>query len=218
MDASTQTIESSFEKNLNCSYIDLVKQMKEKEAEYKKNQKELRKLIDKTNDLTQRCILLRKYSGEKSNIIEQLVKKDLRIIDKKNSTSGDGHKNNKNIEIKSSIHAKNSKLNYVQIRPDHDVHYYIFIAYNMYENDTIGKAYIFNIPSERLYDIVIKYGSYAHGNAKIHGTITRDNFKGKNLEYCLRFNPNVVKKKSKSFELWNEFKKYEVEYNHNNFI
>ena len=33
-------------------------------------------------------------------------------------------------------------LNFVQIRPDHNVHYYILVAYNMYDNEDIGKAHI----------------------------------------------------------------------------
>ena len=53
------------------------------------------------------------------------------------------------------MHAKNSKLNFVQIRPDHNVDYYIFIAYNMYENENIGKGHIFKIPSNNLYELIV---------------------------------------------------------------
>jgi hypothetical protein len=132
-----------------------------------------------------------------------------------NKTSGDGHKNGLNYEIKASIHAKNSHLNFVQIRPDHSVDFYILVAYNMYENDAIGNAHIFKVPSNIIYNLIVKYGGYAHGSCSILGCITIDNIKGRNCEYALRCDPNA--KKGKSFELWNEFIKYEVEYYPDNF-
>lgn len=84
----------------------------------------------------------RQYLTPQSTNLETICKKDLGIGNALNSTSGDGHKNGINYEIKISIHANKSKINFVQIRPDHDINYYILIAYNMYENDTIGNAHI----------------------------------------------------------------------------
>ena len=158
--------------------------------------------------------MARNYLTPQSTDLEILCKKDLNIGAPRNETSGDGHKNDKNYEIKISIHANESKINFVQIRPDHNIDYYIFIAYNMYVGE-FGKAHIFKIPSNIVYDLIVRYGGYAHGTCSVLGQITIDNIKGRNCEYALRCNPNA--KKGKSFELWNEFIKYEVEYNPDNF-
>jgi len=190
----------------------LVKQMKLKEM---KDKKYILEKIKNEKTLTEKCILAREYLNPQSTDLEIICKEELDIGNALNSTSGDGHKNGINYEIKASIHANKSKINFVQIRPDHDIHYYIFIAYNMYENDTIGNAHIFKIPSDIVYDLIISFGGYAHGTCSKLGKIKPDNIKGRNCEYALRCDPNA--KKGKSFELWRHFMKYEVEYEPNNF-
>ena len=191
---------------------ELVKQMKFRETNDKKH---ILENIKNEKTLTGKCILARQYLTPQSTDLEIICKKDLDIGNPLNSTSGDGHKNGINYEIKASVHANKSKTNFVQIRPDHDIHFYIFIAYNMYENDTIGKAHIFKIPSHIVYDFIVRFGGYAHGTCAKLGKITSDNIKGRNCEYALRCDPNS--KKGKTFELWNQFMKYEVEYVHHNF-
>ena len=76
-------------------------------------------------------------------------------------------------------------------------------------------AHIFKIPSEKVYELIVRYGGYAHGTCSVLGNITLENIKGRNCEYALRCDPNV--KKGKSFELWREYLKYEVDYNAENF-
>lgn len=191
---------------------ELVKQMRIKDDFCKKK---ILKLIESEKTLTAKCILIRNYLSPQSTDLETICKKDLDIGNSLNETSGDGHKNGINYEIKGSVHGKKSKLNFVQIRPDHNVDYYIHIAYNMYGNDTIGNAHIFKIPSDIVYDLVVRFGGYAHGTCATLGKITSDNIKGRNCEYALRCNPNA--KKGNNFELWNEFMKYEVEYKSDNF-
>lgn len=188
---------------------EIVKQMKLRDA---KDKKKILEKIKNQKNLTGKCILSRRYLSPQSTDLETICKKDLDIDNALNSTSGDGHKNGVNYEIKTSIHAEKSKINFVQIRPDHDIHYYILIAYNMYENDTIGNAHIFKIPSHIVHDLIVRFGGYAHGTCKKLGKITSDNIKGRNCEYALRCNPNA-----KKCELWNEFMKYEVEYDPVNF-
>ena len=192
---------------------EIVKQMKLRET---KDKKHILEKIKNAKTLTEKCILSREYLTPQSTDLENICKKDLDIGNALNSTSGDGHKNGINYEIKASIHANKSKISFVQIRPDHNIDNYIFIAYNMlYENEILGKAYIFKIPSHIVYDLVVRFGGYAHGTCVVLGKITSDNIKGRNCEYALRCDPNA--KKGKSFELWNEFMKYEVEYDSNNF-
>lgn len=191
---------------------EIVQQMKSRETNDKKHI--LRKIREEIT-LTGKCILARHYLSPQSTDLETVIKKDLNIGNPLNSTSGDGHKNGTNYEIKASIHANKSNINFVQIRPDHDIQCYILIAYNMYENDTIGNAHIFKIPSYKVYELIVQFGGYAHGTCDVLGKITLDNIRGRNCEYALRCDPNA--KKGKSFELWNELKNYEVEYKPNNF-
>ena len=193
-------------------FEEMVRQFKLQDAE---NKKIILKEIRNEKSLTKKCIYTRRYLTPQSTDFENICKKDLGIKNALNSTSGDGHKNGINYELKASIHARESKINFVQIRPDHNIDIYIFIAYNMYENETLGKAHIFKIPSHIVYDLVVRFGGYAHGTCASLGRITSDNIKGRNCEYALRCDPNA--KKGKSFELWNEFMKYEVEYDPDNF-
>ena len=148
--------------------------------------------------------------------METIIKEDLHIGNALNSTSGDGHKNGINYEIKVSIYSRNSKINIVQIRPNHNINFYIIVTYNMYENQTTGNVHIFKIPSSKICELIISFGGYAHGTIKKLGKI-EDNIKDQdsNCEYALRCNPNA--KKGKSVELWNELKKYEVKYHPYNF-
>jgi hypothetical protein len=191
---------------------DIVKELKIQDQK----DKTIIELIKQEKTITGKCILARKYLNPQSNELESICKADLNIDKAVNSTSGDGNKNGINYEIKASIHGQNSKLNFVQIRPDHDIDYYIFIAYNMYENDTNdGKAHVFKIPSYIVYELIVRFGGYAHGTCVALGKITSENIKNRNCEYALRCDPNA--KKGKSFNLWNEFMKYEVEYTSDNF-
>ena len=192
--------------------LEIVNQMKLSET---KDKKYILEKINNEKTLTGKCILSRQYLTPQSTDLETICKTDLDIGNALNATSGDGHKNGINYEIKTSIHAKKSKINFVQIRPDHDINYYILIAYNMYENDTIGNAHIFKIPSHIVHELIVRFGGYAHGTCAVLGKITSDNIKGRNCEYALRCDPNF--KKNKHIELWNEFMKYEVEYDPDNF-
>ena len=172
---------------------EIVKQMKLRDA---KDKKKILEKIKNQKNLTGKCILSRRYLSPQSTDLETICKKDLDIDNALNSTSGDGHKNGVNYEIKTSIHAEKSKINFVQIRPDHDIHYYILIAYNMYENDTIGNAHIFKIPSHIVHDLIVRFGGYAHGTIEKLGEI-KDNIKKEdsNCEYALRCDPNAKKGK-----------------------
>ena len=170
---------------------EIVKLMKLRET---KDKKPILEQIRNEKTLTGKCILSREYLSPQSTDLQTICKKDLCIGDALDSTSGDGHKNGINYEIKASIHASKSKINFVQIRPDHKINYYILIAYNMYENDTMGNAHIFKIPSRIVHELIVRFGGYAHGTCTVLGKITSDNIKGRNCEYALRYDPNAKKR------------------------
>lgn len=194
---------------------ELVRIVSEMKIKDNRDKDKILEKIKKQKTLTGKCIMARAYLSPQSTEMEKICKNDLQIENALNETSGDGCKNGKNYEIKTSIYANKSKINFVQIRPDHNIDYYIFIEYNMYENETIGKGYIFKIPAEKIYELIIDYGGYAHGTSDVLGKITNNNMKGRNYEYALRCNPNA--KNSKNFKLWCELLKYEVDYHPDNF-
>lgn len=167
--------------------------------------------IKKSSSLLEKCILIRNYIKPQSIIIEQIIKNDLLIGEPIDSISGDGCKNGIRYEIKYSGHAKYSKLNFVQIRPQHNIDYYIFIAYLLYSDTSdIGEAYIFKIPAKNIYKLIVEYGNYAHGTKLVQKNITLENLQKNNYEYALRCNPFAST--GKSVALWNEFLKFRVEY------
>lgn len=179
------------------------------------NINEIVKIIQDKKNLTEKCVLSRMYLSPQSTHLERIVKNDLGIKNAINNLSGDGCKRKINYEIKISIHSKKCKLNFVQLRPDHNIDFYILIYYNMYYNNQIGKAYIFKIPTNIMYDLIIKYGGYAHGTCNKLGRINSDNLKGRNCEYSLRCSPNI--NSEKNIKIWNELLKYEVDYNSKHF-
>lgn len=195
-------------------YKNLVSLLKEKDNY---NKEKILNKIYNSKTLTEKCILIRNYLSPQSTDMEKIIKTELKINNAIDNTSGDGMKNNIKYEIKYSGHAKKSKLNFVQIRPDHNVDEYILICYNMYDKSSnLGKGYCFKIPHEKINELIIKYGGYAHGTKKCLEKITETNLKGRNCEYALRCNPNA-KNGSKDNNLWNELCKYEVTYESKNF-
>lgn len=162
------------------------------------------------NDITntlELCIILKSNKTTKSQewsmVLEQHIRTKFKIRTKNDNTSGDGCSlNNKNIEIKVSLGGKNKGFNFVQIRPDHNIDYYIILCYDLYDQCDLGKIYWMLCPSKDLYELIPRYGSYAHGNICNNGVITSDNIYGRNLEYALRPNP-YSGKNTKGFMLWN---------------
>lgn len=190
----------------------LVKNMKLKDHEEKDN---VINKITNANCFTEKCVYARQFLAPQSTDLENIIKKDLGIEDPNDEISGDGCKNGINYEIKSSVHAKDCKLNFVQLRPDHKIDYYIFACYNMYHDDKIGKAFLLKIPAKNVNDMIVHYGGYAHGTCQELGKITLENLKGRNCEYAIRCNPNC--KKGKNAKLWKVMLSYEVEYTPDNF-
>jgi len=188
-----------------------------KEKSYK-NSKRTKQLMINAKTLLEKCILSREHSDRNSDIFERVIKHDLKLYNAPDKLSGDASKNGVNIEIKCSTHSKNCTFNYVQIRPDHNVQYYLLVGYNLFHTDPLGKEYMFKIPSEDLYQIIVEHGHYAHGSKmNLPSIITLANMKGNGYEYALRVNPNAKKNGTKQSRLWETLLKYKVEYNPNIF-
>lgn len=154
------------------------------------------------------CILCKKFmSSQKwSGLLERKVK-NLFNLQTTNILNGDAMgMNDKTVEIKISLGSGNT-FNFVQIRPDHNVDYFLFLSYDvMYGN--LGKCYWMCIPKEHIIVLLQKYGSYAHGSKKVHGPITDVSIKHNKYEYALR--PSIYSN-GKSRLLWNEMMQYIVD-------
>ena len=96
----------------------------------------IRNNLQREQNLCTKLILAREYLTPQSILIEKIIKSDLCINEHLDAQSGDGVKNGVKYEIKVSIHDRESKFNFVQIRPDHDVDFYILVGYNLFEGRT----------------------------------------------------------------------------------
>lgn len=175
------------------------------------------KYASQSTDLWEKCVILRKYTSPQSTEAEKLIRNYLKIGKPVDNTSGDGMKNGLNYEIKVSVHDKNCNFNIRQIRPHHNIHYYILVALNLFE-DEYGKAYILKVPSKKLYELVARYGGYTHGTVDDNGDITLESILDKSnfFEYSLTPMPNN-NDGTKSKQLWLELLSFEVEYKPENF-
>jgi len=156
----------------------------------------------------QYCIINKINSQQYGPLIENYIL--IKYNFNKNKASlciGDYNKNKNNYEIKISICCKKSKkFNYVQIRPSHNCQFYILIAYYLSNNNVNngGELYIFNIPNDKLKEIIFKYGNYAHGTKLKLGDITIEtlNDLNNNKEYSIR--PTI------NSNCWNELIKFQI--------
>lgn len=155
-------------------------------------------------DTLRKCILCKKYLNDKQwpLVLERHIKEKFNIEKPTDEVSGDGKsRNNYNIEIKVSLGGTNGQFNFVQLRPDHKIHFYILLAYNINEGE-IGTLYWFLCEPKDLYSLLPKYGGYAHGTIKQNGSIDTTNLYGNNKEFALRPNP-AKPNTNKSRQLWN---------------
>ena len=185
--------------------IDIISMSERDEYEHKRKKMKLKHILDsskvnhKTEILNEDNLKeahvyckINNLSGQESGpLIENYIKNKYNM--EKNDPSfciGDLSCNQKNVEIKISNGGKdNKKFNYVQLRMNHNCDY-IFTAYYLdYTNlSQTGELFIFNLKKEDIKNLIMKYGSYAHGTIKKLGKIckkdldSRDNDK----EYALR--------------------------------
>ena len=161
------------------------------------------KLCDQETNCVRKCLLCKYYlsSMQWGPLLEKYIKNKFNISKPKNSTSGDGcSPKNKNIEIKVSLGTIEGTFNFVQIRPDHNVQFYLFLAYDVHYGKE-GKVYWFLCKAQELYKLIPQYGGYAHGTVSKFGNIHSRNLKGRNMEYALRPSP-TARKGTKPFALW----------------
>lgn len=181
--------------------------------------KELRKntnyvaLCNEENDIIKKCLLCKSYlsPSQWGPLLEKYIKDTLKISKANDSMSGDGcTRKKKNVEIKVSLGTSTmGQFNFVHLRPEHKLHYYIMLAYDVHHGK-FGKVYWFLCPAKEIYKLIPQYGGYAHGTVAKLGKITRESLKGKNKEYALR--PHLhAPKGSKQRMLWDTMmKKFHV--------
>ena len=152
------------------------------------------------------CILSKYYlnPSQWGKLLENSIKSNFNFKNTKDNFSGDCLTNNNlKIEIKVSLGSFNGQFNFVQIRPSHQIDYYLFVIYDCYIG-IHGQIYYLLIPSKELYNLIPEYGGYSHGTITKNGKITKVDEK---YEYSLR--PNSLKP-GKSNDLFKILLKYRV--------
>lgn len=173
--------------------------------------------ISQSNNLLEKFVYLRRYTGPQSNISEKIIKNDLQINNPINNTSGDGHKNGNNFEIKVSIHSKDCALNIRQIRPHHTIDFYIVIHLDIFSL-TEATVTTYKIPATDLYNVIPKFGGYTHGTVKEKGKITIDSIYDDkhSFEYSITYSP-MKNNKGKNKEIKEFLEQYITLYDPKNF-
>jgi hypothetical protein len=177
-----------------------------KKKEINKSIKKIITDFDSIDDFREILIKSTLYLTSQSygDIIESQIKKILNISPQRDEISGDGVFNNKTIEIKVSIEGTKSNFNFVQLRPSHNVDYYLLLTYSYTEDD----LFFFLIPHEDMITLIGKYAGYAHGTIKKQGAINRENViknLDKDYEYAIR--PDYLKEEGS----WKELKAYIID-------
>jgi hypothetical protein len=111
----------------------------------------------------------------------------------KNSSSsctGDLCHANTNFELKISNGGKrHDRFNFVQLRMNHNCDY-LFTAYYLHPSnlDQCGELFIFQLKKDSLKNMLLQYGSYAHGTVRKLGPITLKDLEDpeNQKEYALR--------------------------------
>lgn len=137
---------------------------------------------------------LKNLSGQLSgSLIEKFIKNKYKMV-KNNSSLCIGdlyHKEiGKNFEIKISNGGKtHNKFNFVQLRINHNCDY-LFTAYYLDNSNinTLGELFIFRITKIDIKQLILKYGTYAHGTLSKLGSITNEDLDNldNTKEYCIR--------------------------------
>ena len=148
-------------------------------------------------------------SGQISGpLIEYYIKNTYNMI--KNNSSlciGDLKYKNKNIEIKISTGGKeNNKFNYIQLRINHNCDYILTAYYLSIKNlKNNGELFIFRLNKYNMKNIILKYGSYAHGTIQKLGIINKKDLNDpkNDKEYAIR--PKY------GDDCWNELLKYKID-------
>lgn len=124
-------------------------------------------------------------------LIENFLKEKYNM-EKNNSSSctGDLCYHDDNYEIKTSLGGlENNKFNYVQIRLTQECKY-LLMAYYLHNSNlqNFGELFVFKLDKNYIKNLILKYGSYAHGTTKNLGEITEEDLNDpeNNKEYSLR--------------------------------
>jgi len=186
--------------------VEIERQQLIKKKEINKSIKKIITDFDSIDDFREILIKSTLYLTSQSygDIIESQIKKILNISPQRDEISGDGVFNNKTIEIKVSIEGTKSNFNFVQLRPSHNVDYYLLLTYSYTEDD----LFFFLIPHEDMITLIGKYAGYAHGTIKKQGAINRENViknLDKDYEYAIR--PDYLKEEGS----WKELKAYIID-------
>ena len=172
--------------------------------------KAARERVSRSIDFREAAITSAYYLTPQSygKLLEKWIKKNFGLGDPLDSLSGDATSSvGGAIEIKATMEKGDGKVNFVQIRPHHNIEYYILTVYSF----TQDRVHWLLVPSKDLYSFLPEFGGYAHGTVKKNGKITTTSIGDGDYEYSLR--PSLSTKNeenpTKSYRLWLKLQKYE---------
>lgn len=155
-----------------------------------------------TQDAREACVHCRAYLRPQSfgQTLEMFIKRKFKLQDKVNETSGDAASAIGNIEIKVSLGDKDGGWCMQQIRPHHNVDFYLGMFYSLNED----RVYFILIPHNEINKLVMEFGGFAHGTKNKKGKMVIDS----EDEFGLFF--NKYKENTRSFRLWEKIKQFEL--------
>lgn len=166
-------------------------------------------LCKNETNILNKSILCKHYlsSNKWSILLENDIRDRFHLRKSNDNISGDAISvKNFTIEIKVSLGSSNKAFNFVQLRPHHQIDYYLFLVYDLYSGN-LGKNHWFLIEKDDINKLILEYGSYAHGLTSNFGKITIRSINTNTYEYSLRPNSHTPKN-TKSRILWEKMMEY----------
>lgn len=129
--------------------------------------------------------------------LERFLKRRFGLNDAPDNKSGDASCVDGNIEIKVSLGDKNGNWVLQQVRPHHNIQFYLVLCYSIRDD----QARLFIIPHDICIDLCKKYGGLAHG--------TKDRYEQQtDIELGFRFN-QFSKPTTQLYRAWNAISVHE---------
>lgn len=147
--------------------------------------------LDNLKDAHVYCVIYDLSAQQYGPLLEKFINQKFHFTkNKSKEAKGDSYKDGINVEIKVSLGGTtHKKFNFVQIRPSHHCHY-ILTAYHLSKEniDEEGELYVFRIKGDEMKNIILHFGSYAHGTKKEYGNITTESLEDESntKEYAIR--------------------------------
>lgn len=143
--------------------------------------KYMRDIISKVSDIEYEKNMLRKVilckvylsSNQWGTLLEKGLRDLFKLTKAKKKDEGDCVRNGVKMEIKVSLGDKKGNINFVQIRPDHNIDYYLLMVYNL-NYGSLGKLHYIMVHDYNFRSIIILDQSESELQKIINGVFCFD--------------------------------------------